>query len=68
MSFVEPPDDRFLRLPDVLLSTGLTKTVLYGGVKEGTFPRPLKYGRASLWPESEIRSWKDKLKEGRADG
>jgi len=60
-------DDRFLRLPEVCHSVGLGKTSIYQGIEAGTFPRPVKYGRSTLWPESRIREWKKKLVED-ADG
>ena len=48
---------RFLRLPDVERCTGLKKSHLYEAIKAGTFPRPVKMHRTSLWVESEIFDW-----------
>lgn len=49
-------DDRLLRLPEVLKVLPISRSLLYSRIKDGTFPKPLKFGdRISLWPESEIR-------------
>jgi prophage regulatory protein len=49
---------RFIRLPEVKKMTGLGKTTLYGMVKDGEFPAPVKIGgRAVAWVESEVDQW-----------
>lgn len=48
---------RLLRMPQVLERVGLKKTVVYDRIKAGTFPKPVKLGSASAWPESEIDAW-----------
>lgn len=48
---------RLLRLPEVMASTGLRKSAIYEALKEGRFPTPRKWGRASLWPEAEVARW-----------
>lgn len=51
---------RFLRLPQVKERTGVSKSFLYAGCKNGTFPLPIKIGaRAVGWLESEINAWVD---------
>lgn len=51
--------DRFLRLPDVKLTTGLSRSQIYQLAAKGNFPKPIKLGeKASAWIESEIRDWK----------
>ena len=50
--------ERFLRLPQVKERTGVSKSFMYAGGKEGTFPLPIKLGnRAVGWLESEINAW-----------
>jgi len=48
---------RLLRLKDVLVAIGVRKSQLYKLIKEGSFPPPVKIGRASTWPESEVEVW-----------
>jgi prophage regulatory protein len=49
--------ERLLRVPAVLERIGLRRTCLYRHIASGEFPRPVKLGRASAWPESEVRAW-----------
>lgn len=36
---------------------GLGCTSIYAGIAAGTFPRPVKIGKRSLWVETEIDQW-----------
>ncbi|MFC3086348.1 helix-turn-helix transcriptional regulator [Tabrizicola soli] len=49
--------DRLLRLPVVQDLTGLGRASIYKAIVERAFPKPVKLGRASAWPESEVRRW-----------
>jgi len=50
--------ERLLRLPDVELRTGLKKSAIYAGMKQGTFPPGVKLGqRATAWSETSIAVW-----------
>lgn len=50
--------ESILRLPEVLVRTGLSRSTLYRRVDEGTFPAPINLGpRAVGWPESEVQVW-----------
>lgn len=51
------PSERLLRLPQVLETVGVKKTLLYQLVKDGEFPQPRKVRHLSLWPESEVQQW-----------
>ena len=47
-----------LRLPEVKLKTGLSRSSLYNFIKQGNFPPPIKLGaRSSGWLNSEIEAW-----------
>ena len=47
-----------LRLPKVLSDTGTSRSFVYAGVKNGTFPPPLKIGkRAVAWTAESIDTW-----------
>ena len=48
---------KFLRLPEVQNRTGKSKSAIYAGASDGTFPKPIKLGpRAVGWIESEIEA------------
>jgi prophage regulatory protein len=52
------PNERILRLRDVLARTGLTRSMAYALVKAQDFPTPINLGaRAVGWLESEIDAW-----------
>ena len=49
---------RFLRLPEVLARTGLSRSTIYVRLDQGRFPRPVSLGaRAVGWIESEVAEW-----------
>ena len=51
-------NDRFLRLPEVRLTTGLSRAHIYLLISKGSFPKQVKLGeKASGWLLSEIRDW-----------
>ena len=51
--------NRFLRLPEVLKVTGLSKSHTYFLIADQRFPKPVNLcdGRAVGWLESEIDEW-----------
>ena len=52
------PRDGFAKLPAVLNATGLSRSMLYGKVKFGGFPAPVKLGeRAVAWSVQSVRAW-----------
>lgn len=47
-----------LRLPQVKLRSGLSRSEIYRRVALGTFPAPVKIGeRASAWSSEEVERW-----------
>ena len=48
-----------LRLPAVIVRTGLGRSSIYLRISEGTFPAPISLGgkRAVGWIESEVQDW-----------
>ncbi len=50
---------KFLKLPEVQNRTGKSRSAIYQGVKDGTFPKPIKLGgpRAVGWIEIEIEAY-----------
>ena len=56
--------DRLIRMPELSARTGLSRTTIYRRVKDGTLPRPLLIGSASIaWRESQIDDWIANLQE-----
>ena len=48
---------KFLKLPEVRIRTGKSRSSIYQGVNDGTFPKPIKIGpRAVGWIEAEIEA------------
>ena len=55
---VTDSDSRLLRLGDVLVRSGLSRSTIYRKMREGSFPEPLRVGvRAVRWREAEIEDW-----------
>lgn len=49
---------RVIRLPEVKLRTGLSRSSIYLAVKNDVFPKPINLGTRSVgWIESEVDSW-----------
>lgn len=52
------PNEKIMRLRDVLARTGLSRSMAYSLAKDGQFPRPINLGlRAVGWLESEVDGW-----------
>jgi prophage regulatory protein len=50
--------ERFLRLPEVKLRTGLSRSTIYDKMSSGRFPKQKKLGaRMAAWYETEIDRW-----------
>jgi prophage regulatory protein len=50
--------DSLVTLRDVKSLTNLSHTTLYEKIKEGSFPAPIKVGRASRWfLKADVRTW-----------
>ncbi|MDP3797409.1 MAG: AlpA family transcriptional regulator [Polaromonas sp.] len=53
-----PQPERLLRLPEVESIVGLKKSSIYEGVKNGTFPTPVRLSRRAVcWASSAISAW-----------
>lgn len=65
-----PSRVRFLRLPEVLERTGLSRSTIYVRLEQGLFPRPVSLGaRAVGWIESEVDEWiRERIAESRFEG
>lgn len=50
--------DRFLRLPDVLAATGLSRRTIYRKMDAGEFPKSIQIAaNAVAWRESDVSAW-----------
>ena len=57
---------RFIRLPDVIALTGLSKSLLYVEIEAGRFPRKVKLTeRAVGWVAGDVAAWVQARIEGR---
>ena len=54
--------DPLLSLPEVLSIVGVAPSTWWAGVASGKFPRPVKCGRRSFWPQSVIAEFIEALK------
>ena len=48
---------------DSLDKQNITRAYLYEMLNEGSFPRPIKFGRTSRWLKSDIEKWLKEQKE-----
>ncbi|MDC1501696.1 AlpA family phage regulatory protein [Gammaproteobacteria bacterium] len=55
--------DTLLSLPEVLSVIGVAPSTWWAGVASGKFPRPVKCGRRSFWPQSDIADFIESLKQ-----
>ena len=64
------PPIRFLRLPEVMKRTGLSRSTIYVRLAAGCFPRPVALGsRAVGWIEAEVEEWvAERIAESRSGG
>jgi prophage regulatory protein len=52
-------ETRFLRLPEVIAQSGLSRSNIYNQMTAGRFPLNKKLGdRISVWLSSDIDDWK----------
>jgi prophage regulatory protein len=56
-----------LRIPDVKKASGLARPTIYRDIKRGTFPKPVKLGTVSAWPEREVHSIINARVAGKSD-
>lgn len=60
------PRDPILRLKDVMALVSLSKSTIYAGMQEGTFPAPVRLGRRAVgWLLSTLQKWIEDRKSAR---
>ena len=61
--------DKFLRIREVQVLSGLSRSQIYSLVAKGEFPRQVKVSeKASAWLLSELEAWMQKRVAGRIVG
>ena len=62
--------ERFLKLKDVVLATGVGASTVYRLIEQGRFPQQVKLGgpKASAWLASEVEAWQRQRIEERDSG
>ena len=54
--------DRLLKVDEIALICGMSKSTIYRRVADGSFPAPIRVGvRAARWRRSEINQWIESL-------
>ncbi|CAI0908854.1 Predicted transcriptional regulator [Serratia quinivorans] len=54
-----------LTIERVERAVGYGRAAIYQRIREGSFPKPVKDGRNSRWPSTEIQAWIDnRIAEG----
>lgn len=57
--------NRLLRLKQVVLKVGLSRSQIYKLIAKGSFPQQIKIGpKISAWPEQTIDQWISRQIEG----
>jgi prophage regulatory protein len=52
-------NDRYLRMPEVMHLTGLSRATIYRKIGEGTFPHRVQISTNCVaWHETDIVAWK----------
>ncbi len=54
---VELLSDQFVDMKFMTALTTLSDKWFYKLIQEGRFPKPIKFGRKSLWLRSEVEQW-----------
>lgn len=53
-----PPEERVLRIREVVKKTGLPESTIYDFIAIESFPAPIPIGKRAVgWLESEINQW-----------
>ena len=50
-------EDQFVNMKFITQLTTLSDKWFYKLIQDGKFPKPIKFGRKSLWLKSEVEQW-----------
>ncbi|HRK17350.1 MAG TPA: AlpA family phage regulatory protein [Hyphomicrobiaceae bacterium] len=59
---------RPLSLAQVIEFTGVCRATIYEAIRDGKFPRHVKFGRRTFWLSDEIDAWVEGLRMARDQG
>jgi len=60
--------DTFIRLPEVMKRTGLSRSSIYAMAKAKTFPSQIRLStRTSVWSSRELSDWIEEKKQERGE-
>lgn len=51
------PSPRLWRMPDIKSATRICKSKIYSMIADGSFPPPVKIGRATAFVRGEVEAW-----------
>ncbi len=58
--------DQFLKIGEVMLRVGLSRSGVYAAMRDNDFPKQFKVrGRSARWSSDEIEVWMEARKENR---
>ena len=57
-------NDLLRQAPDGSRIVPVSKPTLYRMVAAGTFPRPRRLGKRSVWSDEDITQWREQFMEG----
>lgn len=57
------PNDKFLKIDDVLIIIPISKASLYRLIKKVKLLRPIKIGGSSFWSQNNLNIYLDNLKK-----
>jgi prophage regulatory protein len=52
---------RLIRVQELKQFVGVGKSTIWRMTKEGRFPRPIRFGRSTLWRLGDVLAWRDSL-------
>lgn len=58
--------DTYLTDKDIYLSRKISRSHFFNMVREGVFPKPIKFGSASRWSAQDVADWEAKQKANAA--
>ena len=59
--------ERFLRIPEIVQRTGMSKATVYNRINQGLFPKQIPIGaNLVVWLESDVQKWmQEQIDKGR---
>lgn len=65
---IHPNDEdlRFLRMDQILDLIPVGRSSIYRMIEAGVFPAPCKIGKISVWPNTAVREWRDRMLPARS--